>query len=127
MKKILKCEESESSQKQEHFSQWKPICDTIHTKQSNKTKIHTLETEEKEEEEWMSVRARVKNMCQEVCPQRGKVVPGSSEIKTNMTTPKAEEIVVVSFLRGKEWFNFFTRVVFFRFKNWEIQSITSIN
>lgn len=35
---FLKCEESESSQKQEHFSQWKPICDTIHTKQkSNKT------------------------------------------------------------------------------------------
>lgn len=30
---FLKCEESESSQKQEHFSQWKPICDTIHTKQ----------------------------------------------------------------------------------------------
>lgn len=72
------------NKKKEHFSQWKPICDTIHTKKSNKTnnKIHTLD-EEEEEEECMSVRARVKNLCQEVCPQR-EVVPGSSEIKKKL-------------------------------------------
>lgn len=79
---FLKCKESESSQKQEHFSQWKPICDTIHTNKNvikQITKIHTLEGEE-EQEECMKVRAREEPVPGSVSP-RGRWSPEAAKSK----------------------------------------------
>lgn len=68
------------------------------------TKIHTLD-EEEEEEECMSVCARAWRTCARKCVPKGRWSPEAAKSK-NLTTPKAEVIVVVSFWRGREKFNF---------------------